>query len=293
MRKTARASRTSRILPGARMSDQLAVKIIFPWGRYYAHPWGLNPVRLREAEWPPSPWRLLRALAASWFRSNAGHPLSSEAVALIEGLGRALPDIGFGKITFGQTVHYQPNFGATDDKDYAQYKKTRHENHFAAVHGPVIFNWPNLPLSHENLLRELLAALSYFGRAESICKADLVTAKEMEAIAGIGWCRPASGRKISARCRDVFCPNTSDFRVSDLWARRSSPSVGSNAPPHLILFTPLSPSSFLCSCLGSYRMTQLGTQMIDRLVAAHSICVAQGKPSEPSQWGCDGKMCVI
>jgi len=234
VRKTARASRTSRILPGARMSDQLAVKIIFPWGRYYAHPWGLNPVRLREAEWPPSPWRLLRALAASWFRSNAGHPLSSEAVALIEGLGRALPDIGFGKITFGQTVHYQPNFGATDDKDYAQYKKTRHENHFAAVHGPVIFNWPNLPLSHENLLRELLAALSYFGRAESICKADLVTAKEMEAIAGIGWCRPASGRKISARCRDVFCPNPSDFRVSDLWARRSSPSVGSNAPPHLI-----------------------------------------------------------
>ena len=31
-------------------------------GRYYAHPWGINPTRLREAEWPPSPWRLLRAL---------------------------------------------------------------------------------------------------------------------------------------------------------------------------------------------------------------------------------------
>lgn len=57
----------------------------------------------------------------------------------------------------------------------------------------------------------------------------------MEAIAGIGWCRPASDRKISARCRDVFCPNPSDFRASDLWARRSSePSIGYNAPPHLI-----------------------------------------------------------
>lgn len=216
----------------------IAIKIVFPWGRYYAHPWGLNPVRLREAEWPPSLWRLLRALVSSWFRSHPGCPLNQDAVNLIESLGHTLPEIGIGKITFGQTVHYQPNYGATADKDNAQYKRTRHENHFIAVHGPVIFRWPNIELSssQEQLLAELLTGLSYFGRAESICQAESITAAGIEAIDGIGWCQPTSGRKISARCRDVFCPDRDDFRATDLWARRADTSSVNmeDAPSHLV-----------------------------------------------------------
>jgi CRISPR-associated protein Csb2 len=150
----------------------VAIQIAFPWGRYYAHPWGLNPVRLREAEWPPSPWRLLRALASSWFRGNPGAHLSIDAVGLLESLGRILPEIGIGKVAFGQTVHYQPNYGAAgaDEKQEARYKNTRHENHFAAVDGPVIFRWSSISLSQkqETLLARLLADLSYFGRSESI-----------------------------------------------------------------------------------------------------------------------------
>jgi CRISPR-associated protein Csb2 len=216
----------------------IAIKFVFPWGRYYAHPWGLNPVRLREAEWPPSPWRLLRALPSSWFRCHPGCPLSHDAAQLIQKLSRALPDIGIGKVTFGQTVHYQPNYGATTDKEDAQYKRTRHENHFAAVGGPVIFRWPHLELSpsEQTLLAEMLAAMSYFGRAESICEAELINVKQIESISGIGWCRPVPGRKISDRCRDVFCPNPDDFRVSDLWSRRAdNPNIDSaNMPMHLV-----------------------------------------------------------
>jgi CRISPR-associated protein Csb2 len=216
----------------------IAIKIVFPWGRYYAHPWGLNPVRLREAEWPPSPWRLVRTLASSWFRCHPGYTLSQDAAQLLENLGVALPEIGFGRIAFGQTVHYQPNYGVTADRADARYKNTRHENHFVAVHGAVIFRWPDIDASstHESLLAEMLAEMSYFGRAESICKAELITAAEIEAIGGVGWCRSTSGRKISARCRDVFCPNPEDFRVTDLWARRSdNPSVESEeAPAHLV-----------------------------------------------------------
>src|ERR1041385_8233435 len=123
-----------------------AIKIVFPWGRYYAHPWGLNPVRLREAEWPPSPWRLLRALVSCWYRTNPGMAVSQEAVVLIERLASALPEIGIGNVSFAHAVHYQPNYGETKTgKPQAvaarlgvgEYKKTRHENHFAAVHGPV------------------------------------------------------------------------------------------------------------------------------------------------------------
>jgi len=43
----------------------ITIQLTFPWGRYYAHPWGINPTRLREPEWPPSPWRLLRALVSA------------------------------------------------------------------------------------------------------------------------------------------------------------------------------------------------------------------------------------
>lgn len=215
-----------------------AIKIVFPWGRYHAHPWGLNPVRLREAEWPPSPWRLLRALASSWFRSHPGCTLNPDAEQLLQTLGRTETEIGIGKVTFGQTVHYQPNYGATADKSDARYKNTRHENHFVAVHGPVIFRWPNIELSsiQQRLLSELLAEVSYFGRAESICLAEPITAAEIEAIDGIGWCRPTTGRKISARCRDVFCPNPEDFHVTDLWSRRAdNPSIDSeDAPRHLV-----------------------------------------------------------
>jgi len=164
---------------------------------------------------------------------------SGDAVALIESLGRVLPEIGMGKVAFGQTVHYQPNYGAagTDEKQDARYKNTRHENHFAAVHGPVIFRWPGISLSQtqETLLARLLADLSYFGRAESICQAELITAPTKE-VPDIGWCLPTGGRRISAHCRDVFCPNPADFHITDLWARRAdNPQADSpDAPKHLV-----------------------------------------------------------
>lgn len=213
------------------------IRLTFPWGRYYAHPWGINPTRLREPEWPPSPWRLLRALLSAWFRAHPGQVPSTDCVALIESLGRELPEIGFVKVSFGQTVHWQPNYGAagTENRADATYKNTRHENHFAAVHGPVFLRWRNVTLTaqHRYLLEDLLAELSYFGRAESLCQAEL---DDGEPGMETGWCLPTDGRKISSACRDVFCPKPNDFQFSDLWMRREHlPNHDQhNAPPHFV-----------------------------------------------------------
>src|SRR6266568_252651 len=214
------------------------VQLTFPWGRYYAHLWGINPTRLREAEWPPSPWRLLRALVSAWFRAHPGEVPDAHCVALVEALGQELPEIGTGKVSFGHTVHWQPNFGAADsaDKAAASYKNTRHENHFAAVHRAVFFRWRNVDLAPERhrTLETLLAELTYFGRAESLCHAEVC---EIEpASATTGWCLPTGGRKISATCRDVFCPTPTDFRFTDLWSRRSAELApdSPDAPPHLV-----------------------------------------------------------
>ena len=45
------------------MPATLAIR--FPLGRYHATPWDRS-VNEGAAEWPPSPWRLLRALTATW-----------------------------------------------------------------------------------------------------------------------------------------------------------------------------------------------------------------------------------
>lgn len=223
----------------------LTIKLTFPWGRYYAHPWGINPTRLREGEWPPSPWRLLRALVSAWFRAHSGQVPNPDCIALIETLGKEYPQIGMGKISFGHTVHWQPNYGAasSEEKAEASYKNTRHENHFVAIAGAVLFRWEQVELQPRTrqLLESLIIELSYFGRAESLCRAEVCTDEPHSG--DIGWCRPAlsregatAGRKISVSCRDVFCPNPSDFRFTDLWSRRSANIAADapNAPAHLV-----------------------------------------------------------
>ena len=46
----------------------LVIEQFFPQGRFHATRWRENPFADAYGEWPPSPWRLLRALAARWFQ---------------------------------------------------------------------------------------------------------------------------------------------------------------------------------------------------------------------------------
>jgi CRISPR-associated protein Csb2 len=40
----------------------------FPLGRFHATPWRVNPFDDLYGEWPPSPWRLVRAVTARWYQ---------------------------------------------------------------------------------------------------------------------------------------------------------------------------------------------------------------------------------
>lgn len=40
----------------------------FPLGRFHATPWRANPFDDFHGEWPPSPWRLVRAVTARWYQ---------------------------------------------------------------------------------------------------------------------------------------------------------------------------------------------------------------------------------
>lgn len=51
----------------------------FPLGRFHANPWRMFPFEDPHGEWPPSPWRLLRAILARSHQLERERPVSCEA----------------------------------------------------------------------------------------------------------------------------------------------------------------------------------------------------------------------
>ncbi len=62
---------------------------VFPLGRLHATPWKVNPFDDPYGEWPPSPWRLVRAVVARWYqwaREAEPPPSPEELDALVRAL---------------------------------------------------------------------------------------------------------------------------------------------------------------------------------------------------------------
>jgi CRISPR-associated protein Csb2 len=68
---------------------RLVLRQSFPLGRFHATPWRINPFDDPYGEWPPSPWRLTRAVIARWYqwrREEAGTWPEDELQKLIRAL---------------------------------------------------------------------------------------------------------------------------------------------------------------------------------------------------------------
>ena len=66
------------------------LRMEFPWGRYHATPWGRN-VNEGHPEWPPSPWRILRALFSTW-RTRCSHLRAEDVEAALTQLAGVAHD---------------------------------------------------------------------------------------------------------------------------------------------------------------------------------------------------------
>ncbi len=158
----------------------IRIDLRFLAGRYHATPWGRH-VNEGEAEWPPSPWRLLRALVSSWKLSAPEVP-QEEVQALLEQLASP-PTFRLPEATVGHTRHYMPQGGED---------KLQVHDAFVAVgrsedqESLLSFVWPESSLTREQsgLLERLLLGLGYFGRAESWCEASFRGEEEVEVNAG-------------------------------------------------------------------------------------------------------------
>ncbi len=149
----------------------LAIKFEFTANRYHATQWGRH-VNEGVPEWPPSPWRILRGIVATWRRTLPGIP-NERVVSILEALASEYPEFHLPPASTGHTRHYMPyNEGARE-------RTTLVIDSFVAVcpGKPLFAVWPNLELSDQQHadLGAILRNMPYLGRAESWVDASLAS----------------------------------------------------------------------------------------------------------------------
>ncbi|MGA2260043.1 MAG: type I-U CRISPR-associated protein Csb2 [Acidobacteriota bacterium] len=160
----------------------LIIEQYFPLGRFHATRWNQNPFEDPYGEWPPSPWRLLRALAARWiqYSRETGDEDRQARDELLRVLAAEVPGFFIPTLTLKGLPwrQYQPSeIKFSKKKEIPEVKKAVRslvlDNYRAIPRGePIYWIWPSLRLNgtQEILLRELLSRVLYFGRSESFCQ---------------------------------------------------------------------------------------------------------------------------
>jgi CRISPR-associated protein Csb2 len=210
-------------------------------------------------EWPPSPWRLLRTIAACWF--DATEPPCSAGVrdGILEALGRAgAPRIWVPKASFNEIPFYQPvtkevqrNVGGKKVGLREINSRVLHYDHFAVLAAPDVYFVFDTDLTEEQraVLSRLLSRARYFGRAESRASVALAEA-DRQRPDGYFEATPSrhNARGVPVVRRKVLV-TTPKFEACDLWqvrepssakrkassrARSDTSLEGLGAPQHLV-----------------------------------------------------------
>jgi len=155
----------------------VAVEFRFLTGRYHATPWRCH-VNEGAIEWPPSPWRLLRALLAVGFSKFGWDDVPDDACRLLGTLSTTLPRYWLPPASAAHTRHFMPLYKPGD--------KTKVFDTFAVVpkESPLTVAWEvELDAASARMLTQLTSGLAYLGRAESWVEARPVEATPPVALA--------------------------------------------------------------------------------------------------------------
>lgn len=173
------------------------LRLTFPGGRYHATPWGRH-VNEGVPEWPPSPWRLLRALVAVWKRTCPELP--DNAVKRVLEQLVAPPNFHLPPHRIAHTRHYMPweKKGPQD--------RTLVFDTFVSIdrQKPLWIGWPdaNLDADGERCLTQIVSNLTFLGRAETIVEATLADDVDYSSLT---WnCTPTD--ESDPNPLPVFCP---------------------------------------------------------------------------------------
>lgn len=194
----------------------IAISFRFLAGRYHATPWGRH-VNEGAVEWPPSPWRILRALVATWKRTQPDVP-ESDVKPILETLAAEAPEFVLPPASTGHTRHYMPWFKKGPDD------RTLVFDTFVAVsrEAALLVRWPNASLvdAQRDTLSRILANVNTLGRSESWCEATLLPDDKAAASCQNARRRnvePLSGRDVPDDHEIVrlLCPHPSEAFADD------------------------------------------------------------------------------
>lgn len=141
----------------------LALTLRFPAGRFHATPWGRN-VNEGTPEWPPSPYRLIRALFDAWKRKRPDW--SAERVEpLFSALASEPPCFQLPPAA----VSHTRSFLSTNSKDPTDRRLIFDAFVAISPEETVVMGWPAADLRANETadLADLLTCLDYLGRSES------------------------------------------------------------------------------------------------------------------------------
>jgi CRISPR-associated protein Csb2 len=142
------------------------IQLQFPaGGRLHATPWGRH-VNEGATEWPPSPWRVQRALVATWYLKARDEIEESVMRSLTDALAGVLPAFRLPPAAQSHTRHYMPGRGTDKPKVF---------DTFIQSDQPLGIAWDvELTGPQRDALGMLCERLGYLGRAESIVEATLL-----------------------------------------------------------------------------------------------------------------------
>lgn len=183
----------------------LALSIRFLTGRFHATPWGRH-VNEGAPEWPPSPWRMLRAFVATWKRKLDGDSACPPVV--LEKLFRSLaspPVFALPPASSGHARHYMPWFKKGPED------RTLVIDAFVAIQKTdnVVVLWRDAVVGREErtALERVIENLGFLGRAESWAEMRILSDSEAEDAEAHANCVPhemASGMRSMEPVR-VLC----------------------------------------------------------------------------------------
>ena len=130
----------------------LAVSLQFPARRFHATPWG-RQVNEGAVEWPPSPWRILRSLVATWHHKFPDVP-EADVRELINCLS-PLPSFELPAASQSHLRHYMPPVKGNRTKVFDTFIVVDPEAVVRVI-------WPDVELddSQRELLNCLLQAMT-------------------------------------------------------------------------------------------------------------------------------------
>lgn len=149
----------------------LYLEFLFPLGRYHATPWGRH-VNEGVVEWPPSPFRIARAVAAlAWIRRPDWGPAR---IGKILELFQSLPEYALPSATTAHTRYYLSQNETEISKKTLIFDAFVVMEPLSSVYAAYDANPDAATLDD---LMELMAEMNYLGRSESWVQARVLSEK--------------------------------------------------------------------------------------------------------------------